>query len=79
MIASQNSPSEQAVRREQAVLQADALNDLPETYREVIILWQLEGPSFPDVARRKGRIEDNIKNIWLRALSRLRLLLAHLR
>jgi RNA polymerase sigma-70 factor (ECF subfamily) len=79
MIASQSSPSKQAVRREQAVLLADALNDLPETYREVIILRQLEGLSFPDVARRTGRTEDSVKNVWLRALSRLRLSLEHLR
>jgi len=79
LIASQSSPSQQAVRREQAVLLADALNDLPEDYREVIILRQLEGLSFPDVARRTGRTEDSVKNVWLRALARLRLALADLR
>ncbi len=79
MIASQSSPSHQAVRREQAVLLADALNELPEDYREVIILRQLEGLSFPDVARRTGRTLDSVKNVWLRALDRLRLSLEHLR
>ncbi len=79
MIASQSSPSHQAVRREQAVLLADALNELPEDYREVIILRQLEGLSFPDVARRTGRTLDSVKNVWLRALDRLRLSLGHLR
>jgi len=78
LVASQSTPSQQAVRREQAVLLADALNDLPEAYREVIILRQLEGLSFPDVARRTGRTEDSVKNIWLRALARLRLSLGHL-
>ena len=72
LIAAQSSPSQQAVRREQAVLLADALQDLPEDYREVIILRQLEGLSFPDVARRMGRTEDSVKNVWLRALARLR-------
>ncbi len=61
------------------MLLADALNDLPEDYREVIILRQLEGLSFPDVARRMGRTEDSVKNVWLRALGRLRLSLDHLR
>ncbi len=79
LIAAQSSPSAQASRREQAVLLADALNDLPEIYREVIILRHLEGLSFPDVARRTGRTEDSVKNIWLRALARLRLSLEHLR
>jgi RNA polymerase sigma-70 factor (ECF subfamily) len=72
LVASQSSPSQQAVRREQAVLLADALQGLPEDYREVIILRQLEGLSFPDVARRLSRTEDSVKNVWLRALARLR-------
>ena len=75
MIAAHSSPSQQAVRREQAVLLADALQELPEDYREVIILRQLEGLSFPDVARRMGRTEDSVKNVWLRALARLRRML----
>ena len=56
------------------MLLADALQGLPEDYREVIILRQLEGLSFPDVARRTGRTEDSVKNVWLRALARLRAL-----
>ena len=75
LIATHSSPSQQAVRREQAVLLADALQGLPEDYREVIILRQLEGLSFPDVARRMGRTEDSVKNVWLRALARLRRML----
>jgi RNA polymerase sigma-70 factor (ECF subfamily) len=72
LVAPQSTPSQQAVRREQAVILADALQGLPEDYREVIILRQLEGLSFPDVARRMGRTEDSVKNVWLRALARLR-------
>jgi RNA polymerase sigma-70 factor (ECF subfamily) len=72
LVAAQSTPSQQAVRREQAVLLADALQGLPEDYREVIILRQLEGLSFPEVARRLGRTEDSVKNVWLRALARLR-------
>jgi RNA polymerase sigma-70 factor (ECF subfamily) len=79
LVASESSPSQQAVRREQAVLLADALNELPVDYREVIILRQLEGLSFPDVARRTGRTEDSVKNVWLRALARLRVSLGSLR
>ena len=79
LVAPQSSPSQQAVRREQAVLLADALQELPEDYREVIILRQLEGLSFPDVARRMDRTEDSVKNVWLRALARLRRTLENLR
>jgi RNA polymerase sigma-70 factor (ECF subfamily) len=72
LIAPQSSPSAQASRREQAVILADAMEGLPEDYREVIILRQLEGLSFPDVARRMGRTEDSVKNLWARALAKLR-------
>jgi len=72
LIAAQSSPSAQASRREQAVLLADAMEKLPEDYREVIILRQLEGLSFPQVAERMNRTEDSVKNLWARALARLR-------
>ncbi|MEX0714022.1 MAG: sigma-70 family RNA polymerase sigma factor [Pirellulales bacterium] len=72
LVANQSSPSQQAARREQAVRLADALKELPEAYREVIILSHLEGLSFPEVASRMGRTVDSVKNIWARALARLR-------
>jgi RNA polymerase sigma-70 factor (ECF subfamily) len=72
LIAPQSSPSQQAVRREQAVLLADALGQLPEAYREVIILRHLEGLTFPEVAGRMGRTVESIKKLWARALARLR-------
>src|SRR6516164_6133675 len=40
LLANSSSPSNQAARREQAVLLADALGQLTEDYREVIILRQ---------------------------------------
>jgi RNA polymerase sigma-70 factor (ECF subfamily) len=78
LVAPQSSPSQQAARRERAELLAEALETLPETYREVIVLRNLEGLSFADVAARMGRTEDSVKNIWLRALSRLRRMLGDL-
>jgi RNA polymerase sigma-70 factor (ECF subfamily) len=75
LLAPQSSPSHQADRREQGVRLADALDQLPEDYREVIVLRHLEGLSFPDVARRMGRSVDSVKNLWPRALVRLRRLL----
>jgi RNA polymerase sigma-70 factor (ECF subfamily) len=70
--APHSSPSQQAARREQAVLLADTLKRLAEDYREVIILRQLEGLSFPEVARRMGRTVPSVKNLWIRALGQLR-------
>jgi RNA polymerase sigma-70 factor (ECF subfamily) len=72
LAARQSSPSQQAARREQSVLLADALQRLPETYREVIVLVHLEGLRFPEVARRMDRSVDSVKNLWARAVARLK-------
>jgi RNA polymerase sigma-70 factor (ECF subfamily) len=75
LLAPQSSPSKEAMRREQSVLLVDALNLLPADYREVIILSHLEGLSFPEVARRMDRTLDSVKNLWARALAKLRRIL----
>jgi RNA polymerase sigma-70 factor, ECF subfamily len=75
LVARGSSPSQQAARREQAVLLANALERLPDHYREVIILHQLQDLSFTEVAERMERSLDSVKNLWIRALSRLRHLL----
>jgi RNA polymerase sigma-70 factor (ECF subfamily) len=72
LIAPVSSPSQQATRREQAVLLANALAELPDDYREVIVLRHLEGLTFPDVARRMERSLDSVEKLWLRALARLK-------
>jgi RNA polymerase sigma-70 factor (ECF subfamily) len=72
LMAKASSPSQQAVRREQAVLLADALEQLSADYREVLMLRHLEELSFPEVARRMGRSLDSVKNLWARALAQLR-------
>jgi RNA polymerase sigma-70 factor (ECF subfamily) len=70
--AVQSSPSHQAARREQAVILADALEQLTDDYREVLVLRHLEGLTFPEVAERMGRSVDSVDKLWLRALARLR-------
>ncbi len=72
LAASLSSPSQQAVRREQTVLLANALARLPEDYREVIVLRHLEEQSFPEIARKMGRSLDSVQKLWLRGLARLR-------
>jgi RNA polymerase sigma-70 factor, ECF subfamily len=72
LVARQSSPSHQAACREQAVLLADALGELPDDYREVLVLRHLEGLTFPEVARYMGRTLDSVDKLWLRALARLR-------
>jgi RNA polymerase sigma-70 factor (ECF subfamily) len=78
-VASPSSPSETEPERNQAVLLADALHELPEDHREVIILRQLEGLCFPDVASLLGQTEESVKSVWVRALARLRFTLEGLR
>ncbi len=72
LVARQSSPSHQASRREQAVLLADALGQLPPDYREVLVLRHLEGLTFPEVAQRMNRSVDSVEKLWMRGLARLR-------
>jgi RNA polymerase sigma-70 factor (ECF subfamily) len=67
-----SSPSRSAARREEAVLLSNALEQLPEDYRNVILLRNLQGLSFGEVAARMNRTADSVKNLWARALSQLR-------
>jgi len=72
LAVSGSSPSQQAAQREQEVLLADMLARLPEDYREVIILRNLEGLSHDEVARRMNRSVGAVRMLWVRALARLR-------
>ncbi len=75
LAASSESPSAHAVRREQAVLLADALEKLPAHYREVFILRNLEHIPFDQIAARMGRSPGATRVLWKRAMDRLSLLL----
>ena len=67
-----DSPSGCAVRREDEVLLADALAELPADYRDAIVLRHIEGLPFEVVAQRMGRSAGAVRMLWLRALKRLR-------
>ncbi|HMF14665.1 MAG TPA: sigma-70 family RNA polymerase sigma factor [Gemmataceae bacterium] len=71
LIAGLSTPSVRAMRREQAVLLADALAQLPDDYREVIVLRHLERLSFKEVAERLDRSPGAVRMLWLRALEKL--------
>jgi RNA polymerase sigma-70 factor, ECF subfamily len=75
LVAPISSPSQQAVRREQGVVLADALARLPAEWRDLLILRHLEGLTFPEVAQRLGKTIDVVKKLWPRALAGLRRLL----
>ncbi len=54
---------------------ADHLARLPADYREVIVLRNLEGLAFAEVARRMGRTPGAVRVLWVRAVDQLRQLL----
>jgi RNA polymerase sigma-70 factor (ECF subfamily) len=66
------SPSQALVQQERQLLLAQALQRLPEDYREVIILRNLEGLSHEEVAKRLDRNPGAVRMLWVRALARLR-------
>ena len=76
VIASQQgTPSEHAVRHESSVRLAEALERLPKSYREVIMLHHIEGLKFEQVAGRMGKSAAAAQRMWIRALVKLRELL----
>jgi RNA polymerase sigma-70 factor (ECF subfamily) len=72
LVASQTSPSGGAGRSEQAVRLANAVERLAPDYREVIVLRNLRGLPFRDVAEVMGRSRDSVHKLWARALDKLR-------
>jgi RNA polymerase sigma-70 factor (ECF subfamily) len=54
------------------VLLAEAMERLPAMSREVLILRHFQDLSFPEIARTMGRTLDGVKNLWIRALTKLR-------
>lgn len=72
LAASDSSPSERAMRREQAVILADALEKLPQELREVILLHHVQGLNFSQLSRRLGMSRYEVEKLWVRALATLR-------
>jgi RNA polymerase sigma-70 factor (ECF subfamily) len=66
------SPSQSALRRERAVVLANALSRLSADYREVLVLRELEGLSLGQAAASMGRSPDAVQKLWARALVQLR-------
>lgn len=71
LVAPGGSPSEQAVRHEDAACLAEALGRLPPHYREVVVLRHVERLEFAEVARRMGRTVPSVKCLWARTLATL--------
>jgi RNA polymerase sigma-70 factor (ECF subfamily) len=72
LVAPQSTPSQQMVRREEAVVLANLLEQLNPAYREVLVMRHLEGLTFPEIAGRMRRSIDSVEKLWARALGKLR-------
>ena len=66
------SPSEIAQQREAEVILAELLEKLPDDYREVIVLRNLQEMSHEQVADRMGRSVSAARMLWIRALRALK-------
>jgi RNA polymerase sigma-70 factor (ECF subfamily) len=67
-----DTPSQELLRKERELLVADALARLPDDYRTVLILRNLQRLPFDEVARRMGRSRPAAQMLWLRAVRKLR-------
>ncbi|WP_298859529.1 sigma-70 family RNA polymerase sigma factor [uncultured Gimesia sp.] len=65
------TPSRILLNREQEILMAEAVAQLPADYQEVIMLRNLQRLSFKEVAERMNRSPGAAQMLWLRALNRL--------
>lgn len=70
--ASITSPSLAAVRKERAVLLADALARLPEDYRELLVQRHIEERPFDEIAEQMQRSPGAVRTMWVRALRKLK-------
>ena len=66
------SPSQQFARNEAFLQLAEALEALPDDYRQVIVLRHVEGMAFKDVAAAMGKSVNSVEKLWVRALAKLK-------
>lgn len=67
-----STPSRVAMGRERTVILADAIGQLRDEQREVIVMHGLQGKSVPEVAKSLGRTEASTWKLWARGLQALR-------
>jgi RNA polymerase sigma-70 factor (ECF subfamily) len=65
------SASSLAIRRERAVLLADALEKLPADYREVFVLRNIDRIPYKEIPVRMNRSPGAARVLWTRAMRRL--------
>lgn len=66
------SPSQHVARNEAFLQLAEALENLSDDYRQVIVLRHVEGLPFAEVAKAMGRSVDSVEKLWVRSLAKLK-------
>ena len=66
------SPSQLLSKAERELQVAVAIESLPDDYRQVVLLRNLERLSFDDVAERMNRTRGACQMLWMRAVEQLR-------
>jgi RNA polymerase sigma-70 factor (ECF subfamily) len=66
------SPSAVAEWNETTLSLAQAIESLPDDYQQVVILRNLQGKSFREVADAMNRSIDSVEKLWIRALVKLK-------
>jgi RNA polymerase sigma-70 factor (ECF subfamily) len=72
LVDPKQSPIQSAEQREQSVLVANALEQLPAHYRDVLAYRHLQELPFEEVAKRMDRSLDSVEKLWVRALAAVR-------
>jgi RNA polymerase sigma-70 factor, ECF subfamily len=72
LAADQTSPSQAAQRNEELLRLADALADLPEPLREVVILKHCRGQTLQQIADHLGKTVPSVASLLRRGLESLR-------
>jgi len=70
--ANGRTPSSHARERERAVILADVMSNLSDNQREVLILRNMQGLKFTEVAELVGKSPAATKMLWMRAIKKLR-------
>jgi RNA polymerase sigma-70 factor, ECF subfamily len=71
-----NTPSRVFSQRESVQRLMDALEELPDDYRQVILMAKIEGLPTGEIAERMGRSREGVALLVYRAVKRLGVLLA---
>ena len=72
----EGTPSQIVAQREQEIELADAITQLSDDHREVILLRNLQRLPFDEVARRMDRSRPAVQMLWTRAIRKLQQQLA---